>query len=72
MVLDVYHLVCKIRVSNSRHLFINLAPSIYNMIHETISSVPFQWEKDELLKRHVSITNGSVNSIGEVEANGSR
>lgn len=41
------------------------------MIQETISLVPFRLEIVNLSKKHVT-SKGTVNSIGGVEANGSR
>lgn len=41
------------------------------MIQETISLVPFQLEMANLLKKHVT-SKCTVNSVGGVEANGSR
>jgi len=41
------------------------------MIQETRSLMPFQLEITNLLKKHVP-SKGTVNSVGGVEANGSR
>jgi hypothetical protein len=42
------------------------------MIHEVISLIPSQYERSEILKAHMRNKKGSVDSIGELEANGSR
>jgi hypothetical protein len=53
-------------------IYLSILPFIYSMIHEIISLVPSQWEGIELLKAHMRNKKGSVNSIGELEANGRR
>jgi hypothetical protein len=47
-------------------------PFIHSMIHEVISLIPSQYERSEILKAHMRNKKGSVDSIGELEANGSR